>query len=218
MKRIKISEQDKKSLYDVPNLRNQKFADMLMELFIKYDALTPSDVEKMCSKEKCREMFPGSSYTLLRLVPEGTKDLMAITHDRTLKPRYYNKFYRLFGQNYVFTNDLYGIGKSINERSNRNFIYKWALSKYGYTYEELSDEVNRMMTELWPSYEEYNPNMTKDSWVALLNSGINISVDEKGALAAFYSEAGSATCSFLGLKYEKTATSISSSITKLVKK
>lgn len=70
----------------------------------------------------------------------------------------------------------------------------------------------------WPSIEEYTPGFSKEQWLTLLSNKRIIGPVWGGALAAFYEAGGSATCSQIAQKYNKSASSISGNCTQLAKR
>ena len=79
---------------------------------------------------------------------------------------------------------------------------------------ELCDDLARMMgvytdyakslqadDEWWPSLSEYDPGITKDRWVELLNDPEVFSTAWKSVLAKFYDFGGTATCKQIELNY-----------------
>lgn len=78
--------------------------------------------------------------------------------------------------------------------------------------EKLTDD------EWYPSLENYNSGITKEKWIELLNRKDVIGPIWGGALAAFYSVGGMATCTQLAKKYNKTAFSISGNCTQFAKR
>lgn len=78
-------------------------------------------------------------------------------------------------------------------------------------------EMEELPNDTWyPSLEDYTSGITKEKWIELLNSVIGPIWG--GALAAFYSVGGMATCTQLAKKYNKTAFAISGNCTQLAKK
>ena len=82
----------------------------------------------------------------------------------------------------------------------------------------LIDDLERMLTvyhqyyELfyesniwWPSLSQYDPGISKDQWLALLNDGSTFSPNAYSAIAAMYDYGGAATCKQLELQYGETA-------------
>ncbi len=75
-----------------------------------------------------------------------------------------------------------------------------------------------LASEEWlPSLDEYPPCFTKEEWLDLLKNKNIIGPIWGGTLAAFYAEGGSATCSQIAQKYNKTAPAISGYCTNLAK-
>lgn len=58
--------------------------------------------------------------------------------------------------------------------------------------------------DLWPTLEEYNPNITKEQWLELLNDGSLFTENAYIALAAMHDFGGQATCAQLSIQYGRT--------------
>ena len=93
---------------------------------------------------------------------------------------------------------------------------------------ELLDDLNKMMgiykeyvsgngDDWWPAIKDYNPGISKDQWIRLLNDPKNIGPIWGGVLAMFYDYGGAATCSQIAEKYQESPSSISGRITQLAK-
>ena len=93
------------------------------------------------------------------------------------------------------------------------------ISRYLKTVDDEFDEDDpELVSDEWsPSLAEYPPCFTKDQWLDLLNNKNIIGPVWGGTLAAFYIEGGSATCSQIAQKYNKTAPTISGYCTNLAK-
>lgn len=67
--------------------------------------------------------------------------------------------------------------------------------------EKASDDDQQKEDEWWPSLTEYDPGITKERWVELLNDPDVISTAWKSVLAKFYDFGGTATCKQIELHY-----------------
>lgn len=86
------------------------------------------------------------------------------------------------------------------------------LSKYAW---DESERVNKKEKMWSPSLDEYDPGLTKEDWLKLLNDTEIIGPVWGGALAAFYEAGGQATCAQIGQRYGKDPSSISGNCTQL---
>lgn len=87
-------------------------------------------------------------------------------------------------------------------------------------YRRYYSTINKLetMENWWPSLEEYDPLISKDQWVELLNNPEIIGPIWGKTLALFYLEKEGATCSEIAEKYGESAQSIRSQCTQLAKK
>lgn len=71
----------------------------------------------------------------------------------------------------------------------------------------LSSKLGLLMTEepWWPSLDEYNPKISKETWIELLNSSDVLGNNIRKMLAAMYAQGGAASCAQLAEQYGKTA-------------
>lgn len=81
-----------------------------------------------------------------------------------------------------------------------------------------SSDIGIVTDEWWPTVIEYDPQITKDHWLDLLNNPDIIGPIWGAALAMFYTEKEGATCLTLGKKFNRTPTSISSNCTQIAKR
>ena len=90
----------------------------------------------------------------------------------------------------------------------------------GFTAEEEFDENDPdLMADDWhPTLDKYTPGFTKEKWLELLNRKDIIGPVWGGTLAAFYGMGGTATCTQIGEKYNKSPFSISGYCTNLAKR
>ena len=58
--------------------------------------------------------------------------------------------------------------------------------------------------EWWPSFEEYNPGITKEKWLKLLNTPTVFTESALKMIADFYAFGGTATCAQLAEHYQRT--------------
>lgn len=96
------------------------------------------------------------------------------------------------------------------------YISRYYLQKDSET-EEIDVEDLLSAEGWWPPQEEYNPGLTKEDWIKLLNNRDVIGPVWGGTLAAFYDAGGQGTCTQIGLMFGKSAMSISGYCTNLAK-
>lgn len=65
--------------------------------------------------------------------------------------------------------------------------------------------VNSKSNDWWPSLEEYDPHITKNQWLELLEDGKTFTDNAYFAIAAMYDFGGTATCRQLEEKYGRTS-------------
>lgn len=85
--------------------------------------------------------------------------------------------------------------------------------KYGFSENIPSDD-----NLWWPSLEEYNPGITKEQWLELLNNDGIFGPVWLETLAMFYSEKDGATCTAIENKYNKPSRSINPTCMNLAKR
>jgi len=101
-------------------------------------------------------------------------------------------------------------------RSYQNQIISAALHKYAAFLRDR--EIANNKEKWWPMLSEYDPGITKEQWLAILNNPDIIGPVWGGALAMFYAEPEGATCSALSIKYGKQRSSIIGNCTQLAKR
>ena len=69
----------------------------------------------------------------------------------------------------------------------------------------------------WPTIEEYNPGITKEQWIELLNNPEYVGSVWGGVLAKFYDYGGAATCSQIAERYGGNPMSVSGRCTQFAK-
>ena len=85
--------------------------------------------------------------------------------------------------------------------------------------EDIEANDPELMADDWqPALDEYSPGFTKEEWLELLNRKDIIGPVWGGTLAAFYGMGGTATCTQIGEKYNKSPFSISGYCTNLAKR
>ena len=82
----------------------------------------------------------------------------------------------------------------------------------------LRDNQTEPSNEWRPLLSDYNPAISKEKWLSLLNNLDIFKTPWKEALAMFYSEKDGATCSFLAAKYNRQPMSISGTCTQMAKR
>lgn len=70
----------------------------------------------------------------------------------------------------------------------------------------------------WPSIEEYNPGLSKEDWLNLIQNTNIFDATEKGVMAAFFEAGGEGTCKQIGQKYGKSPSAIIGICTNLAKR
>lgn len=73
------------------------------------------------------------------------------------------------------------------------------------------------VNDWWPSLTEYDPSISKEQWLEILNKPSVIDAAWGGVLSMFYDFGGEATCKQLSLKYGWEPSSISGSCTQFAK-
>ena len=91
--------------------------------------------------------------------------------------------------NYEFVNKKYGNGD-----------LSAALSAYKKYLVDISSENNNW----WPSKEEYDPGISKEKWLELLNDSAIFTESSLNMIAEFYTFGGTATCALLAEHYGRT--------------
>lgn len=79
----------------------------------------------------------------------------------------------------------------------------------------VKSKLKRYLIEYWPTPEEYDPGLTKQDWLKLLDDRAVFDKNSLAVMAAFYDMGGEATCKKLELEYGKTAQYYSLISTKL---
>ena len=96
---------------------------------------------------------------------------------------------------------------------------------------ELLDDLSKMMdiyqsyatlllnkdNEWWPVLEDYNPGITKEQWIEILNNPELVGPIWGGILAKFYDYGGAATCSQIAERYGGNPMSVSGNCTQFAK-
>ena len=186
--------EERKILADAINKPNTDFSTTIMRLVEKYQIFSDEDLTLLCDRYKSRELF-SCDYSYLKLV-DTKKELAPQLKSADGRNRYYSNVYVLNGNSYVMTSQLYGYGGVSSHRDNRKQFFEWVLSKF-----EISVPVD---SEWWPSKEEYDPQISKERWLELLNAGaFNDSV--LAMLSQMQQRGGAATCAELAEETGKQA-------------
>lgn len=85
-------------------------------------------------------------------------------------------------------------------------------------YRKYVEYLNQEEEIWWPSLEEYNPGITKEQWLELLNDPEIIGPVWGGFLAAFYKHKDGASCKQIGEEYGRNPSSIIGNCTQLGKR
>lgn len=189
-----LLEQERKNLLEAINKPNTEFSATIMRLVEKYQIFSNEDLTLLCDRYKSRELF-SCDYSYLKQV-DTRKELAPQLKSADGRNRYYSNVYLLNGNSYVMTSQLYGYGGASSHRDNRKQFFEWVLSKF-----EISVPVD---SEWWPSKEEYDPQISKERWLELLNAGaFNASV--LAMLSQMLQRGGAATCAELAEETGKQA-------------
>ncbi len=188
-----ISEADREKLKKCISLENKDFAAAIMGFLSKYQILSDTDISVATSRDECRERFSSSYPMLLEIDPQYP--LTAQIQDAAGRKRFYDTIYKLNGRSFVMTSQLYGLGSSPSMRDNRTPFLKWILDRTGVTND----------ASWWPSLSEYDPGISTEQWIALLNTPDVLGDNIRRMLAGMYAQGGSATCAQLAELYGKTA-------------
>ena len=189
-----LLEQERKNLLEAINKPNTEFSATIMRLVEKYQIFSNEDLTLLCDRYKSRELF-SCDYSYLKQV-DTRKELAPQLKSADGRNRYYSNVYVLNGNSYVMTSQLYGYGGVSSHRDNRKQFFEWVLSKF-----EISVPVD---SEWWPSKEEYDPQISKEGWLELLNAGaFNDSV--LAMLSQMQQRGGAATCAELAEETGKQA-------------
>ena len=189
-----LLEQERKNLLEAINKPNTEFSATIMRLVEKYQIFSNEDLTLLCDRYKSRELF-SCDYSYLKQV-DTRKELAPQLKSADGRNRYYSNVYVLNGNSYVMTSQLYGYGGVSSHRDNRKQFFEWVLSKF-----EISVPVD---SEWWPLKEEYDPQISKEGWLELLNAGaFNDSV--LAMLSQMQQRGGAATCAELAEETGKQA-------------
>lgn len=188
-----VSETDKEKLKKCIALENKDFAAAIMDFLSKHQILSDTDIGIATSREECRERFSSSYPMLLEINPQYP--LTAQIPVTAGRKRFYDTIYKLNGRSFVMTSQLYGLGSSQSMRDNRTPFLKWILDKVGVTNH----------TSWWPSLSEYDPGISTEKWLELLNTPDALSDNIRRMLAGMYAQGGATTCAQLAESYGKTA-------------
>ena len=203
MDKMIISNSDYNQLETALNRGNQGFSRTIMSFLEKYQPLDEQDIAVLSSRPECRELFQ-SDYPIIKRI-DKSKPLKEQVKDRSGHNRYYSDVYNLLGENYVMTSQLYGYSSNPTHSDNRTPFLRWIIDKVD-------------PTVWWPNLDDYSPGLDVNKWISLLTDANLVEEVWLGALAAFYGNGGSATCSELGKKYNRSPQSISGNCTQLAKR
>ena len=133
-----ISQNEKNALLDSINQNNALFAKTIMSLCEKYQILNPDDLSILCDRKKSRQLFL-CDYAYLKKI-DVSKDFSAQIKSADGRNRYYGDKYKLSGDIYVITSQLYGFGSNATHNDNRTPFYNWILKKFGVAIEVNVDD------------------------------------------------------------------------------
>lgn len=188
-----ISKADLDRLMACITLPNAGFATAIMQFISKYQILSEEDLHVLTDQEQCATLFK-SSFAMMKKI-DSNHDIGVQLKDPSGRNRYYGDTYTICGKVYVFTSQLYGLGSSPTKRDNRAPFHKWILDKIGATNN----------TSWWPPLDEYDPNLSKEKWLELLNAPDVLGENIRRMFAAMYTQGGAASCAQLAEQYGKTA-------------
>lgn len=189
-----LSQEDREKLISCINLPNMEFASTLMSIAERYRIFNEIDISLLCDRQKSRELFC-SDYAYLKEI-DTASDLSAQLKSTDGRNRYYGTTYVLNSKTYVVTSQLYGLAQNSNRKNNRTPFWEWVLRKCN---------IENPISEWWPSLEEYNPGISKENWLELLNASEILGENIHNMLAGMYAQGGSTTCAQLAELYGKTA-------------
>lgn len=133
-----ISQNEKNALLDSINQNNALFAKTIMSLCEKYQILNPDDLSILCDRKKSRQLFL-CDYAYLKKI-DVSKDFSAQIKSADGRNRYYGDKYKLSGDIYVITSQLYGFGSNATHNDSRTPFYNWILKKFGVAIEVNVDD------------------------------------------------------------------------------
>ena len=170
------------------------------------------DIQKL-SFEEWLKSYPNHKYsenTVKRYIRAlgKTEEWLGIT---LVKPLMNINTFQEFNELSTKLRDMPNFDEVNNEHGHGDLSA--AMSLFGKYLQNIGEEE----TLWWPSPEEYNPGFTKEQWLNLLNDPEIIGPVWGAALAMFYKEGGAATCSQLGVLYNRNPSSISGNCTQLAK-
>lgn len=182
------------------NASNSDFMETIFSTAEKYKLFNAEDLE-LLTTDKSHKLFGASTKPILIDISGMSEDeISKRIHDDYENGRSVTRYYRkpeyeFGGKKYLASNDMYGKYKDGKRRTsdNRTPLYEWFMKKI------LSDN------QWWPSLEEYDPGISKDQWLELLNDGKTFTGNAFFAIAAMYDFGGTATCRQLEEKYGRTA-------------
>ncbi len=191
-KYINLTKDEEIKLLSAIKKNNSEFSQILMSLAEKYELFTISDIDLLCDRKKSRELF-SSEYAYLKEI-DGNIDVSNQIKSNDGRNRYYGNTYNFNGKTYVMTSQLYGLSENATHKDNRTPFFKWVLEKFG---TDLNDN------DWWPSLDEYNPGITKETWAEILQETDVIGENALAMLAGMYNLGGAATCAQLSEIYNK---------------
>jgi MoxR-like ATPase len=196
---MQINREDQHSILNSINLPNTKFMETLIRILEKYDkVLSEDDLETLTDKVKSRNLLK-QEYPVLLMIDPGKKKMDQIHMSGNY--RYYaNKKCCIKGVEYFYTSQLYGYRDATSHGDNRTPLWKWVCEKLNINTDE--DQRNE---EWWPLLNEYNPGITKDKWIELLNNKTVFEGNSLDVMAAFHDIGGEASCLQLANMYGHTA-------------
>lgn len=105
--------------------KNKEYAETIMKFIERYQCLNADDIALLTDRQACKDNFRSRLSMLLQV--KNDPDIIDKAAIVSGHQRYYKIPYLINGQYYIFTNHLYGPGKS--HQDNRTPFLEWILKK-----------------------------------------------------------------------------------------
>ena len=200
-----ITNEDKKMLdrNRMENIDNAEFMNTIFSIAEKHNIFKQEDIDMFLNLDKCRKKFKYFSKPIMINITGLSEDAIddlacdACKDGRKMSRYYKSPRYTFFDQQYIVTNDMYGKRKSdqVVKKDNRTPIYDWFMHRL----QEL--ELITIEDKWYPSLEEYDPCISKEQWIQLLQNENVFTMSALDVIGCFFKNGGQGSCIELKNKY-----------------
>ena len=189
-----ISDEDRQNLLGAINKPNSEYMRIISRILSVYsNVLTAEDLKMLTDKTISKEVLQVNFYyPILLKVDESKKKKDQVVLSG--KNRYYKDTCFINGVEFFFTSELYGYGDAGTHGDNRTPLWKWLCDKFAINTDEY-----------WPSEKEYDPGISYEKYLELLQNESVVKKPYLDTVYYLYKMGGEATCTQIAAQYGNSA-------------